>query len=300
MNFYTCYMRQSTCWKAQENCHFAMHGIVVHSTGCNNPRISRYVQPDDNSQEYTAMIELLGKNKYKNDWNHKDVEKGVHAFIGLCGDNKTVATVRVLRDDMEAWGVGKHEITGKSYNFDPPYMQFEICEDDLENEEYFEKVMREAIEYCAYLCEIHGWDPNQRIVSHKEAHDQGYGCDHGDPDYWLKKYGKSMNWFRQEVSILMKADALIENPDMPGEVHETPIETEKPKQGIFSRIDWKNVGERALWTFIEGFVVALPSTIALDVDGALWKSILGAAVMSGISAVKNMIAEIGGIIHADE
>ena len=109
-----------------------------------------------------------------------------------------------------------------------------------------------------------------------------------------------MNWFRQEVSILMKADALIENPDMPGEAQETPIEPEKPKQSIFSRIDWKNVGERALWTFIEGFVVALPSTIAFDIEGAWWKSLLGSAVMSGISAIKNMVAEIRRIINADE
>ena len=98
----------------------------------------------------------------------------------------------------------------------------------------------------------------------------------------------------------MKADALIENPDMPGEAQETPIETEKPKQGIFSRIDWKNVGERALWTFIEGFVVALPSTIAFDIEGAWWKSLVGSAVMSGISAIKNMVAEIRRIINADE
>ena len=293
MTIYNCMMRQSTCYKEQIGASHLMQGIVVHSTGCNNPKISRYVQPDDVCQEYTAMIELLGKNRYKNDWNHKELQKGVHAFIGKLADN-SIATVRVLEDGMFAWGVGKHEITGKSFNFDPPYYQFEICEDDLNDEEYFYAVMKEAQEFCAYLCEINNWDPNLRIVSHKESHDLGYGCDHGDPDYWLKKYGRSMEWFRECVGEIMRKDAQIEIPvdDPSGEIGEI----ENKKESIFSKIEWKNVLERALWTFAEGFVVALPSTSILEIDGAFWKSLIASGIMALISALKTIVVEIGGKI----
>ena len=57
-------------------------------------------------------------------------------------------------------------------------------------------------------------------------------------------------------------------------------------------MDWKNILERALWTFVEGFFVALPSLTSLELDGALWKSILLSGIMGGISALKTFIVEL--------
>ena len=57
-------------------------------------------------------------------------------------------------------------------------------------------------------------------------------------------------------------------------------------------IDWKDILERAAWTFLEGFLVALPVTIKFDVPGAEWKSILLGAAAAGISAVKTLLIEI--------
>lgn len=57
-------------------------------------------------------------------------------------------------------------------------------------------------------------------------------------------------------------------------------------------IDWKNVLERALWTFLEAFLVALPATISVDMGGAAWKSALLSAACAGVSAVKTLIIEI--------
>ena len=37
-------------------------------------------------------------------------------------------------------------------------------------------------------------------MSHKEACALGYASNHGDCDHWLQKYGKSMKWFRDEVT----------------------------------------------------------------------------------------------------
>ena len=60
-------------------------------------------------------------------------------------------------------------------------------------------------------------------------------------------------------------------------------------------INWKNIAERALWTFVEAFLVALPVTIKLDIPVAEWTSILMGAAAAGISAVKTLIVDY---IHA--
>ena len=57
-------------------------------------------------------------------------------------------------------------------------------------------------------------------------------------------------------------------------------------------IDWKNILERAAWTFVEGFLLALPASFSLDMDGAAWKAVLFSAAMAGISAVKTFIIEV--------
>lgn len=57
-------------------------------------------------------------------------------------------------------------------------------------------------------------------------------------------------------------------------------------------MDIKNIIERALWTFAEGFILALPVTLSADIDGAGWKSLLFSAALAGISAVKTTVAEI--------
>lgn len=57
-------------------------------------------------------------------------------------------------------------------------------------------------------------------------------------------------------------------------------------------MNWKNILERAAWTFVEGFLVALPATLSLEVDAAGWKSLLLGAAMAGLSAVKTMVLEM--------
>lgn len=57
-------------------------------------------------------------------------------------------------------------------------------------------------------------------------------------------------------------------------------------------MNWKNILERAAWTFLEGFLVALPVTFTAEMDGAAWKSALVAAAMAGLSALKTFILEV--------
>ena len=58
------------------------------------------------------------------------------------------------------------------------------------------------------------------------------------------------------------------------------------------KINWKDVLERAAWTFAEGFLVALPATFSVGMDGVAWKSALFAAAMAGLSALKTFAIEV--------
>lgn len=170
-------------------------GIVVHSTGANNPNLKRYVDAPD----------TVGINRYGNHWNKEKpggTKKCVHAFIGYDKD-KQIKVAEILPLDICAWGVGK----GKkgSYNFSPSYIQFEICEDALSDKIYYTKVFDKAIKYCAYLCEAYNLEVCN-IVGHCEAHRLGYGSNHSDPERWMKKQGETMNDFRNAVSEILKKD----------------------------------------------------------------------------------------------
>ena len=196
-------------------------GIVVHSTGCNNPTIKRYVQPVVGQENYKEIMADLGKNKYGNHWNQSGISKCVHAFIGKNEAGK-IETYQTLPWTLCPWGCGG----GKkgSYNVNPnARIQFEICEDNLKDAKYFNAAFKEAIELCAYLCKKYNLTVD-KICSHKEAHDAGYGSNHGDPHVWLKRYGKDMNWFRSEVAKLLKSNSVVEKPaeDKKPETSEKP------------------------------------------------------------------------------
>lgn len=57
-------------------------------------------------------------------------------------------------------------------------------------------------------------------------------------------------------------------------------------------MNWKNILERAAWTFLEGFLVALPAASGLGLDAAAWKAALLGALMAGLSAVKTFAIEL--------
>jgi N-acetylmuramoyl-L-alanine amidase len=58
MNLHKLYLTENDGYKAGKK--HTVKGIMVHSTGANNPNLRRYVGPDDG---------LLGKNQYNNHWN---------------------------------------------------------------------------------------------------------------------------------------------------------------------------------------------------------------------------------------
>lgn len=189
MDYNKLIFKKSDCYKSKRR--MSPKGIVVHSTGVNNPYLKRYVGPDDGR---------VGVNTNNNHWNQPGISACVHGFIGKDSVDK-VCTYQTLPLDICAWGVGKG-LKG-SYNYSPAYLQFEILEDNLKDKTYFNKVMKEAQELCAKWCKEFNI-PVNKIVSHKEAHNKGFGSNHSDCDHWLHKFGKDMDWFRAEVKKLLK------------------------------------------------------------------------------------------------
>lgn len=178
----------NACYKAGQK--IKVKGIMVHSTGVNNPDLKRYVGPDDGK---------LGKNIYNNHWN-QPMDRGVcvHAFIGKLADC-TIATYQTLPWDHRGWHAG-----GRAND---SHVSFEICEDGLNDAKYFNAVYKEAIELCAYLCNLYTLDPLKDgvIIGHYEGHQRGLASNHGDPRHWFSRFNKSMDAFRNDVKALMKS-----------------------------------------------------------------------------------------------
>lgn len=174
-------------------------GIMVHSTGANNPRVSRYVPGDDE----------IGRNTGGNHWDQTNAEWKakfgkvlnvcVHAFIGKFADGG-IGTVQTLPWTMRAWhcgGVGNNTHIG-----------FEICEDGLTDSAYFKSVYQEAVELTAMLCQEYNLDPmaDGVIICHQDGYRRGIASNHADVLNWFPKHGKTMDDFRSDVFKVMKGE----------------------------------------------------------------------------------------------
>lgn len=190
MEIKQCCLTKNDCYKSGRTINPV--GIVVHSTGANNPNLRRYVQPDDG---------LLGKNPNNNDWNRGGLNVCVHAFIGK-DKNGVVRVYQTLPWTYRPWGCG----SGKFGSYNNSHIQFEICEDALTDKVYYQQVMQAAKELCAYLCKKYNIRASD-IVSHHEAHLQGYASNHGDCDHWLAKHGDSMSEFRADVNKIINGES---------------------------------------------------------------------------------------------
>lgn len=185
MNLNKLIFTENACYKAGRK--IKVKGIMVHSTGANNPWLKRYVGPDDGK---------LDKNQYNNHWNTYHPggrEVCVHGFIGKLAD-RSVATYQTLPWDHRGWHAG-----GSANN---THIGFEICEYGLSDKTYFNKVYKEAVELCAYLCKQYGLT-EQNIICHSEGYKKGIASNHGDVMHWFPKHGKSMDTFSADVKALL-------------------------------------------------------------------------------------------------
>ena len=121
MRLLRCLLTENDCYRAGRT--IAPKGIMVHSTGADNPNLKRYVQPLPESPDYDSLTALLGINRNHNDWNRPNVGACVHAFIGRLEDG-TLAVCQTLPWTMRGWHCGA--------DGNNTHISFEICEDGLE------------------------------------------------------------------------------------------------------------------------------------------------------------------------
>lgn len=231
LKIYRQFFTQSDCYRADDTSKF--RGVQVHSTGANNPFLSRYVQPDDGR---------LGANANGNSHNRPGVDVCASAYIGKLKDG-TVAVYQTLPWDTRCWISGK----GRCGNANKVgFIGFEICEDDLNSEYYFTSaVMTAAVNLTAHLCQLMGAKPDDvlalevdgqegssrasvwrlpdqdvlAVMDHSELAARGLASGHADITHWLRRYGKRMSDFRREVALAMSEGVEVEYIDA-GEVEE--------------------------------------------------------------------------------
>ena len=192
MTLYQQLLTRNDCYAAGRT--ITPRGVMVHSTGANNPNVSRYVPGD----------EALGVNRNGNHWDRPGVSKCVHAFVGKIADG-SVAAVQTLPWDRRGWHAGTGT-SGRSAN--DTHISFEICEDGLDDPDYFAAVYRAAVELTALLCRQYGLDPlaDGVVICHQEGYRRGIASNHADVFHWFPKFGRSMDDFRADVAALIREE----------------------------------------------------------------------------------------------
>ncbi|MEA4933460.1 MAG: peptidoglycan recognition family protein [Lawsonibacter sp.] len=200
MNLRTCLLTANSCYKSGKT--IVPRGVMVHSTGANNPKASRYVPGDA----------VIGYNTGGNHWNQSNeqwlekygtkLSKCVHALIGKFADG-SVGTVKTLPWTMRGWHCAS--------SGNDTHIAFEIGEDGLTDPAYFAAVYQEAVELTAYLCKTYGLDPlaDGVVICHQEGYQRGIASNHGDVLHWFPKFGKSMDDFRAAVAAEIEGDNML-------------------------------------------------------------------------------------------
>lgn len=205
MKLYTQILTKNDCYKSGRT--ITPEGVMVHSTGSNNPKLSRYVPGNDE----------IGYNSMGNHWDMPGTGACVHAFIGKLADG-SVGAVQTLPWNRRGWHCGK----GSRGSANDTHIAFEICEDGLEDRSYFQAVYQAAVELTADLCRQYGLDPKADgvVICHSEGHTRGIASNHADVMHWFPIHGKTMDMFRNDVARAMEGedemtqeqfDAMLEN-----------------------------------------------------------------------------------------
>jgi len=255
MNLKTLFLTNNECYKIGKK--ITVKGIVVHSTGANNPNLRRYVGPDDG---------LLGGNTNNNHWNQARPDGRqvcVHAFIGKLADGSR-ATYQTLPWDMRGW----HGGSGEKGSVNDTHIGFEICEDGLTDAAYFAEAYQEAAELCAWLCRQFSLNPigDGVIIGHFEGYKRGIASNHGDPNHWFTKYGRNMDTFRAVVADLL--DGVKPAPAVPAAL---PL----GNQTLF-RVQVGAYGQRVNAEATEAKIKALGHDAIITQEGNLFRVQVGA------------------------
>ena len=215
MRLIKCMLTANDCYKAGRT--ITPKGVMVHSTGANNPLVARYVQPVEGQSNEAQLKAEIGGNRNANDWNNPGLDVCTHAFVGKLADGG-VGTVQTLPWNHRGWHAGTGTSGGSANN---THIAFEICEDALTDEGYFRKVYQEAVELTAMLCKTYNLNPlaDGVVICHSEGYQRGVASNHADVMHWFPKFGKSMDTFRADVSKAMTPAQVKPQPPVSGKTY---------------------------------------------------------------------------------
>lgn len=212
-------LTRNDCYKTGKT--ITLKGVMVHSTGANNPKVSRYVPGNDEigwntegnhwnqprQYVYTDGTSTTGYRDYGKKLKITKYSACVHAFVGKFADG-AVGAVQTLPWSMRGW-----HCAGDAND---THVSFEICEDGLEDVSYFEAVYRQAVELTAYLCRQFDLDPlaDGVVICHSEGHARGVASNHADVMHWFPRFGKTMDNFRADVARKMEGDDDLTEDDV--------------------------------------------------------------------------------------
>ena len=150
-----CLFTRSDCFRSGRP--MTPRGVMLHSTGANNPWLRRYVAPDNG---------LLGAPSPRH-WNQPGLEVCAHAFVGRLADGQ-VAACQTLPWAMRGWHAGRGDLGSAN----DTHISIEICEDGLEDEVYFRAAYETAAHLTARLCREFGLDPaaDGVVLCHAEGY----------------------------------------------------------------------------------------------------------------------------------
>ena len=202
MNLLKCLLTANNCYKVGRKIEPC--GVMVHSTGANNPNLRRYVQPLACTPGREELLASLGENRNGNHWNRPGLDVCVHGFIGRLADG-SVAAVQTLPWDHRGWHAGTGT-SGRSAN--DTHISFEMCEDALTDPAYFRQAYRTAVELTAMLCRDYRLDPmgDGVVICHQDGYRRGVASNHGDVYNWFPRFGMDMNDFRADVVRAMDGE----------------------------------------------------------------------------------------------
>jgi len=317
-----CFQSQSTCYRGTKP--MTVRGILWHSTGANNPNLSRYIQPSDTLalrahdtyKDRDEALRVIGKNKYNNDLNHKERSMGMNAWIGKLADG-TVATVQTMPWNWAPWGCG----AGSRGSCNDGWIQFETAEDGLSDPAYAMQAYQESVELTAYLCKMFNIDPHgyvtykgvkvPTIIDHKTSHALGLGNNHGDIAHWYPKFGKSMETVRDDVAAVLAGASNVTISAPAAAVNTYPTlrrgsagEDVKKLQNMLLKLGY-SVGtvDGQFGSTTESVVKLFQGAQKLTIDGIVGKNTwmaLDAALQSKetpIAVAKTYIATISGLTN---
>lgn len=157
-------------------------------------------------------------------WN----QPGVGACVHYCIDAATENTVlQFLPDNYRSWADGgwgnASAITVEL--MESKYMSYTggadyLITDEAKFKADITRAYNTAVQFFAQKCTEYGWNPTDklgnglyRISSHNEGRLAGLSTAHVDPDHIWKKFGFTMDKFRQDVANAMKGNVQVVDVD---------------------------------------------------------------------------------------